>query len=93
MERFMAEHVNRMNVPVMAGVGAAFDFLSGNKPQAPKWIATIGLEWFFRMCTEPRRLFVRYLTNNPAFIYHVLLQALGKRPPALEPAAPGREAT
>jgi N-acetylglucosaminyldiphosphoundecaprenol N-acetyl-beta-D-mannosaminyltransferase len=93
MERFMAEHANRMNVPVMAGVGAAFDFLSGNKPQAPKWMATIGLEWFFRMCTEPRRLFVRYLTNNPAFIYHVLLQALGKRPPALEPAAPGREAT
>src|SRR5258706_9086573 len=83
MERFMAEHVERMNVPVLAGVGAAFDFLSGNKPQAPKWIATLGMEWFFRPCTEPRRLFVRYLTNNPAFIYRVLLQALGKRPPEL----------
>ena len=83
MEKFMAEHVSRMNVPVMAGVGAAFDFLSGNKPQAPKWIATIGMEWFFRMCTEPRRLFLRYLTNNPAFLFRVLMQGLGKRPQEL----------
>jgi N-acetylglucosaminyldiphosphoundecaprenol N-acetyl-beta-D-mannosaminyltransferase len=83
MEKFMAHHVSRMNVPVMAGVGAAFDFLSGNKPQAPKWMATVGMEWFFRMCTEPRRLFVRYLTNNPAFLGRVLLQSLGKRPAEL----------
>ena len=83
MERFMAAHVSRMNVPVMAGVGAAFDFLSGNKLQAPKWVATIGMEWFFRLCTEPRRLFVRYLTNNPAFLGRVLLQGLGKRPAEL----------
>ncbi len=83
MERFMAEHIAKMNVPVMAGVGAAFDFLSGNKPQAPRWMATVGLEWFFRMCTEPRRLFRRYATNNPAFLYRVLLQGLGKKPAAL----------
>lgn len=93
MERFMAKHVDRLNVPVMAGVGAAFDFLSGNKPQAPQWMATIGLEWLFRLATEPRRLFVRYLTNNPAFIYHVLLQALGKHPPALESPTSGHATT
>ena len=68
---------------VQAGVGAVFDFLSGNKPQAPRWIATLGLEWLFRLCTEPRRLFWRYLTNNPAFVWRVLLQGLGRRPKAL----------
>jgi N-acetylglucosaminyldiphosphoundecaprenol N-acetyl-beta-D-mannosaminyltransferase len=83
MERFMAEHASRLEVSVQAGVGAVFDFLSGNKPQAPRWIATLGMEWFFRLCTEPRRLFVRYLTNNPAFVYRVLLQGLGQKPKAL----------
>ncbi len=83
MELFMAEHLNRVDVPVMAGVGAAFDFLSGNKPQAPKWIASLGLEWFFRVCTEPRRLALRYLKNNPAFVGRILLQALGRHPAPL----------
>jgi N-acetylglucosaminyldiphosphoundecaprenol N-acetyl-beta-D-mannosaminyltransferase len=83
MERFMASHVDRLSVAVQAGVGAAFDYLSGNKPQAPKWLATLGLEWFFRLCSEPRRLWARYLRNNPAFVYRVLLQGLGKKPAAL----------
>ena len=83
MERFMSSHVDRLSVAVQAGTGAAFDYLSGNKPQAPKWLATLGLEWFFRMCSEPRRLFARYLKNNPAFVYRVLLQGLGKKPAAL----------
>jgi N-acetylglucosaminyldiphosphoundecaprenol N-acetyl-beta-D-mannosaminyltransferase len=83
MERFMSLHVDRLSVAVQAGTGAAFDYLSGHKPQAPKWLATLGLEWFFRMCSEPRRLFARYLKNNPAFVYHVLLQGLGKKPAAL----------
>lgn len=83
MERFMAAHRDRLTVNVQAGVGAVFDFLSGNKPQAPRWVAALGMEWFFRLCTEPRRLFVRYLTNNPAFVARVLLQGLGRRPKAL----------
>lgn len=83
MERFMARHADRLQVNVQAGIGAVFDFLSGNKPQAPRWIATLGMEWFFRLCTEPRRLFWRYLTNNPAFVYRVLLQGLGRRPKPL----------
>ena len=83
MERFMGSHVARLRVPVQAGVGAAFDYLSGNKRQAPKWLATLGLEWLFRLCSEPRRLAARYFTNNPAFLYRVILQGLGKKPAAL----------
>jgi N-acetylglucosaminyldiphosphoundecaprenol N-acetyl-beta-D-mannosaminyltransferase len=49
-------------------VGAAFDFLSGSKRQAPRWMMRAGLEWVFRLITEPRRLWVRYLKNNPEFI-------------------------
>ena len=68
---WMAEHRNRLHVPVMIGVGAAFDFLSGAKKQAPRWIRNIGLEWFFRLCCEPRRLWKRYLVGNTQFIYYV----------------------
>lgn len=48
---------------VIIPVGAAFDFLSGNKPQAPKWMQDKGLEWFFRLIDEPKRLFGRYLLS------------------------------
>jgi N-acetylglucosaminyldiphosphoundecaprenol N-acetyl-beta-D-mannosaminyltransferase len=51
----------------MLGVGAAFDFLAGVKPQAPTWMQDSGLEWLFRLATEPRRLFWRYLKHNPRF--------------------------
>jgi N-acetylglucosaminyldiphosphoundecaprenol N-acetyl-beta-D-mannosaminyltransferase len=65
-ERWMAAH--RGSIPtVMLGVGAAFDFLAGVKPQAPAWMQAAGLEWLFRLATEPRRLFWRYLKHNPRF--------------------------
>jgi N-acetylglucosaminyldiphosphoundecaprenol N-acetyl-beta-D-mannosaminyltransferase len=65
-ELWMAAH--RGSVPaVMLGVGAAFDFLAGVKPQAPAWMQNSGLEWLFRLCTEPRRLWWRYLKHNPRF--------------------------
>ena len=65
-ERWMAAH--RGLVPaVMLGVGAAFDFLAGVKPQAPRWMQECGLEWLFRLATEPRRLRRRYLKHNPRF--------------------------
>lgn len=73
----MAAHVDRLNVPVMLGVGAAFDFHSGRKRQAPRVVQRAGLEWLFRLASEPRRLWRRYLTNNPRFVWHVLLQELG----------------
>lgn len=66
-ERWMAEHCGR--VPgVMLGVGAAFDFHAGAVRQAPAWLQAIGMEWFFRLLCEPRRLFRRYATTNPIFV-------------------------
>jgi len=76
-ERWMAAHVGRLVAPVLIGVGAAFDFHTGRKPQAPPWMQRNGLEWLFRLLTEPRRLWRRYLINNPLFITLVVLQALG----------------
>jgi N-acetylglucosaminyldiphosphoundecaprenol N-acetyl-beta-D-mannosaminyltransferase len=76
-ERWMADHIGRLTAPVLIGVGAAFDFLSGSKRQAPRWMQHSGLEWFFRLITEPRRLWRRYLINNPAFLWLILLQTLG----------------
>jgi N-acetylglucosaminyldiphosphoundecaprenol N-acetyl-beta-D-mannosaminyltransferase len=54
---------------VMVGVGAAFDFLAGKKKQAPHVMQRMGLEWLFRVCSEPRRLWKRYLVRNPRFIF------------------------
>jgi N-acetylglucosaminyldiphosphoundecaprenol N-acetyl-beta-D-mannosaminyltransferase len=77
-ERWMAEHVGRLGVPVMLGVGAAFDFHAGIKRQAPRWIGQSGLEWLFRLVTEPRRLWRRYLINNPTFLYLAMRQIMGR---------------
>jgi N-acetylglucosaminyldiphosphoundecaprenol N-acetyl-beta-D-mannosaminyltransferase len=78
-ERWMSEHRVRLDAPVLIGVGAAFDFHSGLKRQAPRWMQRSGLEWLFRLLAEPRRLWRRYLRNNPLFVWEVLLQALGLR--------------
>lgn len=81
-ELWMAEHAGKLPVPVMLGVGAAFDFLAGLKPQAPVWMQRAGLEWLFRLMSEPKRLWKRYLVNNPRFIWLALSQMLGWwRPP------------
>jgi N-acetylglucosaminyldiphosphoundecaprenol N-acetyl-beta-D-mannosaminyltransferase len=74
-ERWIAEH--RKRVPaVMLGVGAAFDFLAGCKPQAPHWMQSAGLEWVFRFVTEPRRLWKRYTKHNPRFVWLMAGQML-----------------
>lgn len=75
----MAEHSGRLSAPVLIGVGAAFDFHTGRIRQAPKWMQKNGLEWLFRTMMEPRRLWRRYMSNNPGFIALVLLQLLGLR--------------
>lgn len=75
-ERWMAEHLGKIKAPVMIGVGAAFDFLSGNKPQAPRWIQRSGFEWLFRLASEPKRLWPRY-RRYPLFVWLILLQLLG----------------
>lgn len=82
-EFFAASHVGKVVAPVLIGVGAAFDFHAGVKPQAPRWMMRAGLEWFFRVLTEPMRLGPRYLKDNPVFIWNILAQALGRTPPPL----------
>jgi N-acetylglucosaminyldiphosphoundecaprenol N-acetyl-beta-D-mannosaminyltransferase len=78
-ERWMAEHRERLQAPVLLGVGAAFDFHTGRVPQAPRWMMGAGLEWLFRLLQEPRRLWRRYLVYNPLFVLHLTLELLGLR--------------
>jgi N-acetylglucosaminyldiphosphoundecaprenol N-acetyl-beta-D-mannosaminyltransferase len=75
-ERWMYNHLGKINAPVMIGVGAAFDFLSGNKRQAPDWIQKSGFEWLYRFLQEPRRLWRRY-KQYPLFVVLVVMQILG----------------
>ena len=77
-ETWMAAHRGRIPA-VMVGVGAAFDFLAGTKRQAPVALQRAGLEWLFRLLSEPRRLWRRYLTQNPAFLALLALQIFRSR--------------
>ena len=67
-----------LDAPVLIGIGAAFDFLSGVKAQAPRWVQRCGLEWLFRLCCEPRRLWRRYLIGNARFVGLLLKQGIRK---------------
>ncbi len=80
-ERFMAEYLPRLDTTLMFGVGAAFDFHAGRVSQAPGWMQRAGLEWFYRLCREPRRLGRRYLTNNPLFLWRLMMESAGLRKP------------
>jgi N-acetylglucosaminyldiphosphoundecaprenol N-acetyl-beta-D-mannosaminyltransferase len=72
----MYRYCSKLNSGVMIGVGAAFDFLSGNKKRAPLFMQKMGLEWLFRLMSEPRRLFFRYFKTNPRFVFEVLKEVL-----------------
>jgi N-acetylglucosaminyldiphosphoundecaprenol N-acetyl-beta-D-mannosaminyltransferase len=72
-EAWMFSHRDRIPA-VLLGVGAAFDFIAGTKPQAPRWMMRNGLEWAFRLATEPRRLAGRYFKNIPRFAFLVIRQ-------------------
>lgn len=74
-EFWMADHSTKVSC-MMIGVGAVFDFLSGEKKHAPLWMQNAGLEWLFRLGVEPKRLWKRYLRTNPRFIYYFILQFL-----------------
>jgi N-acetylglucosaminyldiphosphoundecaprenol N-acetyl-beta-D-mannosaminyltransferase len=76
-ERFMAENLSKLDTTLMFGVGAAFDFHAGRVRQAPRWMQRSGLEWFFRLCCEPKRLWKRYLKNNPLFVLRIFCQCTG----------------
>jgi N-acetylglucosaminyldiphosphoundecaprenol N-acetyl-beta-D-mannosaminyltransferase len=77
-ERWMAAHRDRLPI-VTIGVGAAFDFLAGSKRQAPRALQRAGMEWAFRLVSEPRRLWRRYLRQNPRFLVHFARQVARER--------------
>jgi N-acetylglucosaminyldiphosphoundecaprenol N-acetyl-beta-D-mannosaminyltransferase len=77
-EKWMARMRERLEVPVMCGVGAAFDFHSGRISMAPAWMQERGLEWVYRIAQEPRRLLLRYLYTNPRFMVAFARQYLGQ---------------
>ena len=78
-EVWMSDHVGRVGAPVLVGVGAAFDFLSGRKRQAPRVIQRSGFEWLFRLVSEPRRLWRRYVLGYPRFVALVAWQVLTQK--------------
>ena len=83
-ERFMAQYGPKLAATLMFGVGAAFDFHAGRVRQAPRWMQRSGLEWFFRLCCEPKRLWKRYLKNNPIFLWKFFCQLAGVKKYGLE---------
>jgi N-acetylglucosaminyldiphosphoundecaprenol N-acetyl-beta-D-mannosaminyltransferase len=85
-ERFMAQYSGNLPVKLMVGVGAAFDLLSGNLSEAPDWMKRKGLQWLYRLLKEPRRLWRRYLINNPRFLWLVLLQRFGLKRYSVSPS-------
>lgn len=75
-EKWMYEHRHKLSVSVMLGVGAAFDMNSGNSRRAPEWMRDNGLEWLFRLASEPRRLWRRYLITIPKAVWFVCMELL-----------------
>ena len=78
-EKWMAHMRTRLEAPVLAAVGAAFDFHAGRVSMAPSWMQDRGLEWTYRIAQEPRRLLPRYLIHNPRFVAKVALQLVRER--------------
>jgi N-acetylglucosaminyldiphosphoundecaprenol N-acetyl-beta-D-mannosaminyltransferase len=75
---WMAKNRAVLDVSVMVGIGAAFDFHAGVKPQAPRWMQRSGLEWMFRLWCEPGRLWKRYLVGNTLFVFWLVQEKVGK---------------
>jgi N-acetylglucosaminyldiphosphoundecaprenol N-acetyl-beta-D-mannosaminyltransferase len=90
-ERFMAQYVDSLQVPLMVGVGAAFDYHTGSIRDCSPWVKRAGLQWLHRLVQNPRHLWRRYLRNNPAFLWHIAwqLSRLRQYPSGLE--APSTE--
>lgn len=93
-EQFMARYRDLLQVPLLAGVGAAFDYHTGAIRDCSPWIKRAGLQWLHRLLQDPRRLWRRYLRNNPAFLWHMAWQLSGLRSYPREGSIPlpaGRE--
>jgi N-acetylglucosaminyldiphosphoundecaprenol N-acetyl-beta-D-mannosaminyltransferase len=92
-ELFMSRYLPLLETKLMFGVGAAFDYHTGRIRDCSDWIKQAGLQWLHRLMQDPRRLWRRYLSTNPAFIWHIALQLTGLRryPPVLETRQPERQ--
>lgn len=77
-EWWMIKNRKKLSANVLVGVGAAFDIITLRTKQAPAWLQELGLEWFYRLIQEPRRLGPRYLTTNISFLWHLIKEAAGK---------------
>lgn len=77
-ERFMAQMASLLQVPLMVGVGAAFDYHTGKIRDCPNWVKRAGMQWLDRLLQDPKHLWKRYLRNNPAFMWHIALQLAGR---------------
>ena len=78
-ERFMAQYTDRLQVPLMVGVGAAFDYHTGSIRDCSPWVKRAGMQWFHRLLQDPKRLSRRYLGNNPVFLWHIACQFMRLR--------------
>lgn len=78
-ERFMDEYISKLDTKLMLGVGAAFDMHTGRIKDAPYWMKFTGIQWMHRIYQDPKRLWKRYLVNNPKFVYQIALELLGIR--------------
>ncbi len=78
-ETWCQRHRERLQVPVIVGVGGSFDVLAGFIKRAPRWVQSMGLEWFWRLSMEPRKLWKRYLTTNSQFIWFASLEIFARR--------------
>jgi N-acetylglucosaminyldiphosphoundecaprenol N-acetyl-beta-D-mannosaminyltransferase len=78
-ETWCERHRERLQVPVIVGVGGSFDVLAGFVKRAPRWVQSAGLEWFWRLSMEPRKLWKRYLTTNSQFIWFASLEIFARR--------------
>jgi N-acetylglucosaminyldiphosphoundecaprenol N-acetyl-beta-D-mannosaminyltransferase len=79
-ELWMATHADALAPALLLGVGAAFDFVAGTKPRAPRWMQRTSLEWAHRLATEPRRLAGRYARTNTEFALRICLELTRRRP-------------
>jgi len=77
-EKWIAAHRHELQAPVVWAVGALFDFVAGVQPRGPRWMLDNGLEWLYRLLSDPRRLWQRYVVGNPLFMLRVLRQKTGR---------------
>lgn len=77
-EKWAYQHKDLLDVNIIASIGAVFDFYAGTVKRAPKWMIKLGLEWFYRLIKEPKRMWRRYLIDNIKFLYYILIEKFSK---------------